>query len=97
MRGSEVSLGGLGKYLLIQCQIGHGLAKAFILLLQPFQLLELVNTHAAILLAPAIERLLGYLHLPDRINTRHSLAAKHLNLSQLRDNLFRLVSLDSHV
>jgi hypothetical protein len=38
-----------------------------------------------------------YLNLPDCINARHSLAAQHLNLPKLRDNLFRLVSFVSHM
>jgi hypothetical protein len=34
---------------------------------------------------------------PDRINTSHALPDKHLNLPQLRDNLFRFVSLVRHL
>jgi|TARA_B100000959_G_scaffold286361_1_gene364671 hypothetical protein len=36
-------------------------------------------------------------HFPDRIDTRHALPDKNINLSQLRDNLFRLVSLFCHL
>jgi hypothetical protein len=42
-------------------------------------------------------RFVRCLHLADGINPLHPLAAQHLNLPQLRDNLFRLVSFDSHV
>jgi len=38
-----------------------------------------------------------FANLAGRINARHSLPDKHLNLSQFRDNLFRLVSLRSHL
>ena len=35
-------------------------------------------------------------HLADRIHPGHALSDKHINLPQLRDNLFRLVSLVCH-
>jgi hypothetical protein len=47
-------------------------------------------------LAPTIVRLFGNTDLPNRINPGHSLADKHFSLTQLGDNLFGLVSLDSH-
>lgn len=56
-----------------------------------------VGSHTAVLLTPAIECLFRYLNLPDCINARNSLAAQHLNLPRLRDNLFRLVAFDSHI
>lgn len=56
------------------------LAQAFILLLQTLHLLELVRAHAAVLLAPAVIRLLGDTHLADRINARLALPHKHVNL-----------------
>lgn len=55
------------------------------------------GSHTSILLAPAVKRLFRYLRLPDCINARHSLAAQHLNLPQLRNNLFRFVSLHSNL
>jgi hypothetical protein len=96
VRDSEVTFGGLGKYLLIQCEIGYGLAKAFILLLQPFQFLELVNTHTAILLAPAIVDLLRDAGLTDRIQPRSSLANQDFRLTQLLDDFFWFVTFDTH-
>ena len=96
-KGSVVSPCSFRKDELVQRQVRHGATQPIILLLKPFELLQLVGTHTAILLSPAIKCLLSYLHLPDRINARHPLPAQHLNLPQLRDNLFRLVSLDSHI
>ena len=80
MKGSVVSPCCLRQDQLIQCQVRYGTTQPIILLLQALQFFQLVGSHAAILLTPAIECLLGYLHLPDRINPRHPLAAKHLNL-----------------
>src|SRR5690606_26063641 len=44
---------------LVQRQIGHRLAKPFVLLLEILQLPKLVTAHAAILLAPPVERQFG--------------------------------------
>ena len=62
---------------------------------EPLWLFKLVGSHAANLLSQAIECLLVKLHLADDIHACHSLYAKHRNLPQLGDKLFRLVSLDS--
>ena len=55
--------------------------------------LELSCPHSTILLTPPVEGLLCDANLPDRINTRHTLADKHLNLPYLGHYLFRFVSL----
>jgi len=90
VRGLEVSLGSLCQYQLIQCEIGNSFAKLFVFLMQPLQLFELIRPHAAVLLPPAIIRLLRNLNLSYRINPRLALPNKDINLAQLRDNLFRL-------
>src|SRR5690606_36450771 len=60
------------------------------------QLPKLVTAHAAILLAPPVERQFGNADLADGIRHRHALAAQNLNLPKLRDDLVGLVSLVCH-
>jgi len=48
------------------------------------------------LLAPAVIRLLGNLHLTDRVNKSLALPDKHINFPQLGLNLFGFVSLRCH-
>src|SRR5690606_13727730 len=81
---------------LVQRQIGHRLAKPFVLLLEILQLPKLVTAHAAILLAPPVERQFGNADLANGIRHRHPLAAQNLNLPKLRDALVGLVSLVGH-
>src|SRR5690606_3562158 len=72
------------------------LAKPFVLLLEILQLPKLVTAHAAILLAPPVERQFGNADLANGIRHRHALAAQNLNLPKLRDDLVGLVSLVCH-
>src|SRR5690606_35878075 len=95
-RGSEVSPRSLRQDQLVQRQIGHRLAKPFVLLLEILQLPKLVTAHAAILLAPPVERQFGNADLANSIRHRHALAAQNLNLPKLRDDLVGLVSLVCH-
>src|SRR5690606_16293725 len=95
-RGSEVSPRSLRQDQLVQRQIGHRLAKPFVLLLEILQLPKLVTAHAAILLAPPVERQFGNADLANGIRHRHALAAQNLNLPKLRDDLVGLVSLVGH-
>src|SRR5690606_17255 len=60
------------------------------------QLPKLVTAHAAILLAPPVERQFGNADLANGIRHRHALAAQNLNLPTLRDDLVGLVSLVCH-
>src|SRR5690606_34262356 len=60
------------------------------------QLPKLVTAHAAILLAPPVERQFGNADLANGIRHRHALAAQNLNLPKLRDDLVGLVSLLCH-
>src|SRR5690606_18421068 len=55
-----------------------------------------VTAHAAILLAPPVERQFGNADLANGIRHRHALAAQNLNLPKLRDDLVGLVSLVGH-
>ena len=96
MRGSEVSLRGFRQYELVQCEIGNSPAKTLVFLLQTLQLLELIRPHATILLAPAIIRLFRNLNLAYRVNPCLTLPDKHINLPQLRNNIFRFVSFGCH-
>ena len=97
MRGSEVSLCSFAQNEFIQCEIGNSSAKSFVFLMQPLQLFELIRPHAAVLLPPAIIRLLRNLNLSYRINPRLALPNKDINLAQLRDNLLRFVSFRCHL
>src|SRR5690606_21525819 len=92
----EVSPRSLRQDQLVQRQIGHRLAKPFVLLLEILQLPKLVTAHAAILLAPPVERQFGNADLANGIRHRHALAAQNLNLPKLRDDLVGLVSLVCH-
>jgi len=65
-------------------------------ILEAPQFPELVGSYTAILLALAIQSLLGNANIADRIHPRRALPNKYLNLPQLRNNLFRLMSLRSH-
>jgi hypothetical protein len=93
----KVSPGGLGQDQLIQGQIRYGASEPFVLLLKTLQFLELSSPHATVLLTPTIKGLFRDPNFPDRIYTRHSSTDNNLNLSQLRDNLCRFVSLVRHL
>ena len=92
-RGLEVSPGGLSQDQLIQVQIRYGASEPFVLLLKRLQFLELSSPHATVLLAITTKDLFRNPNFSDRIYTRHSLADKNLNLSPLRDNIFRFVAI----
>src|SRR5690606_1517045 len=64
--------------------------------LEILQLPKLVTAHAAILLAPPVERQFGNADLANGIRHRHALVAQNLNLPKLRDDLVGLVSLVCH-
>ena len=53
-------------------------------------------TQSAIQFAPAIKGLLCRANLPHCIRDGHALAVKHLNLPQLRYNVFRFLSFSRH-
>ncbi len=96
--GLEMSSpGGLGQDLFVDRQIRDRSTELLILLLELLQFLELSSSHAAILLSPAVIGLFCDTHLPDRINTHHSLPNQYINLAQLCDNLFGFVALVGHI
>jgi len=57
---------------------------------QLLQALHLAELHTAVLAAPAVLGHLSHTYRTDRIRNRHALPDHHLNLPQLRDDLFRL-------
>ena len=91
-----VSNQDLRKYKLVEGQVRHRRPQPLILFLKSFEFLQLVGSHTAILLAPAVIGLFGNTNRPDRIDPLQTLTDKHFNLPQLRDNFFRLASLHSH-
>tara|TARA_E500000331_G_scaffold129896_1_gene127041 strand:- start:496 stop:765 length:270 start_codon:yes stop_codon:yes gene_type:complete len=56
-----------------------------------------ISPHATVLLTITTKDLFRDPNFPDRIYTRHSLTDKNLNLSLLRDNLFRFVAIVRHL
>jgi hypothetical protein len=79
-RGLEVSPCGFLQNQLLKGQIRNGPAKMVILFLQPFEFLHLVLSHAVVLFAPAVIRLLRNANRSDRIKPRLSLTNKNFNL-----------------
>src|SRR5213080_3466206 len=71
-------------------------SQAGVLRLQVLQPLDLIALQPAELLAPAIIRHLGHANLADRVSDILTLRDQNINLSHLRDDLFRLVSLPRH-
>src|SRR5690606_2451133 len=95
-RGSEVSPRSYRQDQLVQRQIGHRLSLPSVRLPGTLLLPNLVTAHAAILLAPPVERQFGSADLANGIRHRHALAAQNLILPKLRDDLVGLVSLVCH-
>src|SRR3954463_8354888 len=94
--GLRVSPGVLLQDQLIQREIRDGLPEALVLGLQRLHALDLIGLEPAVLLPPAIVRHLGHPDGADRIRHRGPLGNQHIDLAQLGDNLFRLVSLPRH-
>src|SRR5262249_13228448 len=94
--GLEVSPGGLLQNELVQRQIRDGLAQPAVLELKVLQALHLLALQPAELLAPPIIRHLAHADLADCIHHRLALRDQNIDLPQLRDDLFRLVSLPCH-
>jgi hypothetical protein len=59
--------------------------------LKTLEFLELCCPHATVPLAPAVVGLRNNANLSDRINARHTLPDKYLNLPQLVNYLFPFV------
>ena len=60
------------------------------------QFLQLVGSHPAILLAPAVVGLFGNANFTDCIHPLHTLTDKHINLPQLLNYFLGLVPLVRH-
>src|SRR5262249_38998401 len=95
-RGLEVSPGGLLKNELVQCQIRDRLAQSAVLELKVLQALHLLALQPAKLLAPPIIRHLAHPDLADCVRHGLPLRDQNIDLPQLRNDLFRLVSLPCH-
>ena len=92
-KGSVISLGGLGQDLLVDRQIGDCSAKSRILLLQILDPLHLVRLQSAELLAPALVGELRHADPPNSISNSAALRCQNIDLTQLGNDLFGLVSL----
>jgi hypothetical protein len=70
--------------------------KPLVLSLQYLQTLQLIPAHPATILAPAVAGLNRHTDLAHRIRNRLPLTLQHLNLPQLQNDVFGLVSFPSH-
>src|SRR5215813_2071547 len=95
-RGLEVSPGGLLQYELVQRQIRDCLTQPAVLELKVLQALHLLGLQPAKLRAPPIIRHLAHPDLADCVQHILALRDQNIDLPQLRDNLFGLVSLPCH-
>src|SRR5208283_3455157 len=95
-RGLEVSPGSLLQNELVQRQVRDRPAQTGILLLELLQALHLVGLEPAVLLPPPIIGDLAHADLADRVSDVLALRDQHINLPQLRNDLFRRVSLLRH-
>src|SRR5262249_32528821 len=80
----------------VQRQIRDRLAQPAVLKLKVLQALHLLGLQPAELLAPPIIRHLAHPDLADCIHHGLALRDQNIDLPQLRDDLFRLVSLPCH-
>src|SRR6266536_3466578 len=95
-RGLEVSPSSLLQNELIQRQIGNRLAQPAVLELKVLQAFHLLDLQPTELLAPPIIRHLAHADLADCVHHILALRDQDIHLPQLRDDLFRLVSLPCH-
>src|SRR6266480_1501677 len=75
---------------------GHKLAQPAVLELKVLQALHLLGLQPAELSAPPIIRHLAHADLADCVHYVLALREQNIDLPQLRDDLFRLVSLPCH-
>src|SRR5262249_55967951 len=94
--GLEVSPGGLLQNELVQRQIRDCLAQPAVLELKILQALHLLALQPAKLLAPPIIRHLAHPDLADCVHHVLALRNQNIDLPQLRNDLFRLLSLPCH-
>src|ERR1700722_7467465 len=96
-KGLEVSPCRLGEDHLVQRQIRDCASKPGVLRLQVLQLANLVALQPAKFLTPPIIRDFGDADRANRVSNSLSLRNQHVHLSQLRDDLFRLMALSRHL
>src|SRR3569833_456809 len=94
--GSEVSRGSLFQDQLLQRQVRHSLAQPVVLFLKLLEAFHLVALQATKLLAPPVIRELRHADRTNRFANRSPLRQQNIDLTQLRDDLFRLVLLLGH-
>src|SRR3954449_12550238 len=94
--GLEVSPGSLLQNELVQGQVGDCPAQTTIFLLELLQALHLVGLEPTVLLTPPIIGDLAHADLADRVSDVLALRDQNVDLPQLRDDLFRRVSLLRH-
>jgi hypothetical protein len=94
--GLRSSPRGLLQNELVQRQIGDRLAQPAVLEFEVLQALHLLDLQPAELLAPAIVGHFAHTNLTDRVRHVLTLRDQNIHLPQLRDDLFRLVSLPCH-
>jgi hypothetical protein len=93
VKGSVISLGCFSEDHLVERQIRDRFAKPRVLLLQLLHPFDLVRLKPPELFAPPVVGQLRHADLADRISHRRTLRRQDVHLPQLRDDLFRLVSL----
>src|SRR4249919_1543305 len=86
-RGLQFSVGDISQHLLLQRQIGDKLLQPPVFILELLQALGLINVQTAVLLAPAIKRLLRRSNFFAGSSDVLTLTLQHLDLPQLGDNL----------
>ncbi len=92
----RTSRGSFLQHQLLQRQVSHRPPQAAVLLLQNLQPLHLVQLQPTKLRTPAVVGRLRHPDCPHRIGHWLALPDQHLNLTQLRDDLLRLVMLARH-
>jgi hypothetical protein len=80
----------------VQGQVGDGAPEPSILRLKLLHLPNLIALQATVFLAPSIIGHLGHANRANRVRDRLALRDQYIDLSQLRDDLFRLVAFSRH-
>src|SRR6478752_5073413 len=95
-KGAEVSRGSLFQDQLLERHVRHCLAQPVVLFLKLFQALYLIALQATKLLAPPVIRELRHADRTNRFANRSALRQQHIDLTQLRDDLFGPMLLLGH-
>ena len=82
---------------LVERQFGHDPLQPSVLPLKLLEPLRLFDLETAVFVAPAVVALLGELGLFARLANSPALRHEHIDLPQLRDDLFSTMSLPRHL